>query len=459
MALDLARVAPSEIDQLDVELQASLDASQPCPDHRQQVDQCLTDLRTILHADVADPQPWQVAAFGSSVNGFVSRGGDIDVVAYQMLQDRSSLSDARTVLKKLKLAFSKQTTFIVKEALLHDRVRVPILKLRYAGKYDVDLSVNNISPLPNTRLLRRYGSLDRRVAELGVIIKMWAKNSGLCGAPNGYLSSYSFILMVIYFLQVTDVGMPCLQRNGDLFDDDGATKICSQELVDGWVMRETLAALIRAFFKFYASDFRWGREVVSIRLGRRVNSEATEFQLLSKRRDKRIHIEDPFIPERNLNDVLGGFGENDLWEGIRAADAFLDEGKFSEVLLSASSAPGSPERGWRGKSRGSWRRPTTYYPRWDTVKGSGYAANGHKLPRKRISTEHASGTVTGWHGKYGWIRPDTLVEHDGRQHSEDIFISMADISGRASLPVGHSCRFHIFCDERGLGADDCVLFE
>ena len=41
-------------------------------------------------------------------------------------------------------------------------------------------------------------------------------SSEVCGAPKGYLSSYSFSLMVIYFLQV-DQQLPCLpveeQRN------------------------------------------------------------------------------------------------------------------------------------------------------------------------------------------------------------------------------------------------------
>ncbi|CAK0876113.1 unnamed protein product [Prorocentrum cordatum] len=64
--------------------------------------------------------------------------------------------------------------------------------------------------------------------------------------------------------------------------------------------------LLRRFFSFYHCGFRRGGEVVSVRLGRRRNAAWPQLARLRGRHVPRLHIEDPFILERNLNCVLGG---------------------------------------------------------------------------------------------------------------------------------------------------------
>jgi DNA polymerase sigma len=42
-------------------------------------------------------------------------------------------------------------------------------------------------------------------------LKNWAKTVGIIGAPNGYLSSYALIMMIIAFLQSKQPPvLPCL---------------------------------------------------------------------------------------------------------------------------------------------------------------------------------------------------------------------------------------------------------
>lgn len=76
---------------------------------------------------------------------------------------------------------------------------------------DCDISLQNPLALANTRLLRAYSEIDPRVRELAFLIKHWAKSRHLNSPANGTLSSYGFILLLIHFLQASDVRrMYCL---------------------------------------------------------------------------------------------------------------------------------------------------------------------------------------------------------------------------------------------------------
>ena len=71
----------------------------------------------------------------------------------------------------------------------------------------------------------------------------------------------------------------------------------------------SLCELLQGFFNFYDSEYDWGNEVVSIRLGQRcdLTENADVFTALGRKERKSksyIHIEDPFDLERNLNCVL-----------------------------------------------------------------------------------------------------------------------------------------------------------
>jgi hypothetical protein len=71
--------------------------------------------------------------------------------------------------------------------------------------------------------------------------------------------------------------------------------------------------LLRGFFSFYATEFSWGNEVVSIRLGQRVSIDTHHFDSLARGKlnpNHAIHIEDPLDTYRNLNCVLDMDGLN-----------------------------------------------------------------------------------------------------------------------------------------------------
>mmetsp|Transcript_54409 Transcript_54409/g.117759 ORF Transcript_54409/g.117759 Transcript_54409/m.117759 type:complete len:415 (-) Transcript_54409:266-1510(-) len=242
----------------------------------------------------------RLAIFGSLACGLGTHGSDLDVT---IISNGGSLGmqtgqAAATELQRIKPVLVQNSRFSLVEDI--STARIPILKLRYEGKFDIDLSFNNTDAVQNTRLLQSYMHLDRAVRDLTMVVKLWAKGEGVCGAHGGNLSSYSFAQMVIYFMQVHPmVGMPCLPTWA--FDNQGAVMRRALAL---WNCPVPLQTLVYRFFQFYAHDFHWGAEVVSVRLGQRAGAQEPSFERLSGRCAVRLHIEDPFLLDRNLNVAL-----------------------------------------------------------------------------------------------------------------------------------------------------------
>lgn len=188
--------------------------------------------------------------------------------------------------------------------------RIPILKLRFAGSVDVDLSCQNYEAVRNSILLRGYTSLHPLVSDVILAVKLWAKSEKIVGAPSGHLSSYAWSLLAIYYLH-SCAGLDCL-------DVEVYTKkpvlVCAQH----WEPTLTLTELLVGFFRFYGWDFAWGSEVASIRLG--VRSSRTH-ELWRKHRNfssARLHLQDPFLLDRNLNCTLELENEAVVLERIQA---------------------------------------------------------------------------------------------------------------------------------------------
>eukprot|EP00927_Polykrikos_kofoidii_P024048 TRINITY_DN2194_c0_g2_i1.p1 TRINITY_DN2194_c0_g2~~TRINITY_DN2194_c0_g2_i1.p1 ORF type:complete len:193 (-),score=38.03 TRINITY_DN2194_c0_g2_i1:50-628(-) len=92
-------------------------------------------------------------------------------------------------------------------------------------------------------------------------------------------------------------------------------------------------------------------------------------------------------------------------------------------------------------------------------KGKGKRGpSGPHLARQRITQEPVTGEVIEWKGKYGWINPTVPVDHEkSARHQGKIFVSITDLVGGAQqLTAGSLCQFHVFVDDNGLGAEDCI---
>lgn len=78
--------------------------------------------------------------------------------------------------------------------------------------FQVDITVNNILAIVNTKLLRDYAAVDDRLLQLVFVVKLWAKRRQVNDSYRGTLSSYCYVLMCIHLLQQRSPPvLPCLQ--------------------------------------------------------------------------------------------------------------------------------------------------------------------------------------------------------------------------------------------------------
>eukprot|EP00930_Biecheleria_cincta_P056294 TRINITY_DN4243_c0_g1_i4.p1 TRINITY_DN4243_c0_g1~~TRINITY_DN4243_c0_g1_i4.p1 ORF type:complete len:404 (-),score=67.94 TRINITY_DN4243_c0_g1_i4:104-1315(-) len=309
----------------DDKLKALVESTDIEPEELEGCKACLRMLNSIVHHLGPD---WYIKPFGSSANGFGRKGSDLDVTCFLAgigEQDRPfAIQELQTRLVPL---LERHPQFELIEAVWS--ARVPILKMRFNGWLEVDLSCQNTEAILNTELLKAYARIHPAVKHLVVCVKLWAKAQGVSGAKAGHLSSYTLSLMSIYFMQVhPSLQLPCvptlefsLERPSPIFD------------FSGWRCPMTGAELLSRFFYFFANEFQWGTEVVSIRLGYRAQIASPEFAALSGHPFAwRLHIEDPFLLHRNLNCVLGDDQEVVLRSSISSASWDMSNWQIPQAL-------------------------------------------------------------------------------------------------------------------------------
>uniref|UniRef100_A0A673HV06 Terminal uridylyltransferase 4-like n=1 Tax=Sinocyclocheilus rhinocerous TaxID=307959 RepID=A0A673HV06_9TELE len=186
--------------------------------------------------------------------------------------------------------------------------KVPIVKFEHRQSgLEGDISLYNTLAQHNTRMLATYAAIDPRVQYLGYTMKVFAKRCDIGDASRGSLSSYAYILMVLYFLQQKQPPViPVLQ---EVFD--GST--VPQRMVDGWNAfffddldelrrrlpelyqnKETVGELWLGLLRFYTEEFDFKEYVISIRQRKRLTTFEKQWT------SKCIAIEDPFDLNHNL---------------------------------------------------------------------------------------------------------------------------------------------------------------
>jgi len=301
--------------------------------HRGTLTRCTEALERVLRS--LGPE-WQMKLFGSCANGFSTKDSDMDATCIKQGSDESS----QDLLGQVEQALKGSSNFEILETVMG--ARIPILKLRFDKKLECDLSCNNLETLNNTQLLLAYASLHPRVRELGILVKLWAKVEGVCGAVNGYLSAYALTVMAIYFLQVDEpCRLPCLPTHA--FSGVGRPNVPEFK----WSCELPLFTLLSRFFTFFTTEFRWGEEIVSVRLGRRVL--APECAQLRGVHTKRLHIEDPFLLERNLHCTLQNEQEWKFYAKLQEAAQTLQSGLVPPSLqCSLTPTDNDGQYGWGG---------------------------------------------------------------------------------------------------------------
>uniref|UniRef100_A0AAX7VSS3 polynucleotide adenylyltransferase n=1 Tax=Astatotilapia calliptera TaxID=8154 RepID=A0AAX7VSS3_ASTCA len=237
---------------------------------------------------------------GSSMNELGSRCSDADIClvikgncSFFLFQKKT---DALRVLGRL-LKLFKTLSYVERNQLI--RAKVPILRFREKGSdLEFDLNVNNTVGIRNTFLLRSYAYADLRVRPMILVVKKWARYNNINDASKGTLSSYTLALMVLHYLQtLSEPVLPSLQRDypesfNPLMNLDMVPE--GPKHIPPYISRNqsSLGELLLGFLKYYATDFSWDKQVISVR-------EARAFPKNNSKEwnNKFICVEEPF--ERN----------------------------------------------------------------------------------------------------------------------------------------------------------------
>ena len=267
-------------------------------------------------------------AYGSGANGFTMESSDFDLTI--ILPNPVPDSDQKCkILRQLEPLIRSQGYQI------EDRLsaRTPVLKCRHPSNIELDLSVGNLVAVRNSELLNTYAELDDRVRALGIILKYWAKKRQLADAAVGYLSSYSYIVLLIAYLQRTNPPLiPNLQADyygctRDMVEEHDCSfekNVQRYEEMTGR-NRATVGELLVGFFRHYGYELNWENACVTMRLPNNLNKADKSWRT-------GIAIEDPFEQNRNLGDVARKYQE--IIDEFKWAAYFLYRGAQFEDICS-----------------------------------------------------------------------------------------------------------------------------
>ncbi|XP_017289799.1 terminal uridylyltransferase 4 isoform X2 [Kryptolebias marmoratus] len=276
------------------------------PSHleQQKREQILAGLERFIRKEYNEKA--QLCLFGSSKNGFGFRDSDLDICMTLEGHETAEKLNCKEIIEGLAKVLKKHTG--LRNILPITTAKVPIVKFEHRQSgLEGDVSLYNTLAQHNTRMLATYAALDPRVQFLGYTMKVFAKRCDIGDASRGSLSSYAYILMVLYFLQQRQPPViPVLQ---EIFDG----KTVPQRMVDGWnafffddlaELRQRLSAcqpntesvgeLWLGLLRFYTEEFDFKEHVISIRQKKRLTTFEKQWT------SKCIAIEDPFDLNHNL---------------------------------------------------------------------------------------------------------------------------------------------------------------
>eukprot|EP00448_Togula_jolla_P021664 CAMPEP_0170588874 /NCGR_PEP_ID=MMETSP0224-20130122/11062_1 /TAXON_ID=285029 /ORGANISM="Togula jolla, Strain CCCM 725" /LENGTH=478 /DNA_ID=CAMNT_0010912619 /DNA_START=90 /DNA_END=1526 /DNA_ORIENTATION=+ len=163
----------------------------------------------------------------------------------------------------------------------------------------IDFSVNSATPLYLHKLVSICGSLDHRAESMILLVRRWAQDRGIAHATAGHLSDYAWALLTVFFLQVapgSDVVLPPITWESEI----EAPQTAPAE-AEGSALKST-AELLQEFFAFYAKDFDWENEAVSVRLAQRGGKQIPVHSVMDEVKNQAAPtIEDPFDPTKMLS--------------------------------------------------------------------------------------------------------------------------------------------------------------
>ena len=312
--------------------------------------------------------------FGSSANGFGFSTSDVDIALYASdflgsdsptaekmeemknsivlesiyedkgFQERESNNDSPgdflkilrpegLVVLKVAETIRKSNLFEAVETI--SSARVPVVKMIHKDtKLQCDIAIGNELAVHNTQLLNAYSNLNPASTLMIMCVKLWAKKRGIGDASNGFLSSYAWTLLALFYLQripskwnsggptipnlQTCDGDPVVDTKVDGFSIRYALRPASG--MERYCANASVGALLRGFFAFYGGVFNFQNDAITFEPvneeGNKVKAKPQtktmdKVELVIPKKPKavmrwRFSIIDPFELSHDLGTTLSG---------------------------------------------------------------------------------------------------------------------------------------------------------
>ncbi|KAK0730316.1 hypothetical protein B0H67DRAFT_548289 [Lasiosphaeris hirsuta] len=400
----------------------------------------------------------QVHLFGSSGNLLCSDDSDVDIcitTTWRGMENVCLIADFldRHGMKKV---------VCVKSA------KVPIVKM-WDPELNLacDMNVNNTLALENTRMVRTYVGIDDRVRQLAMVIKYWTRRRILNEAAfGGTLSSYTWICLIIAFLQVREPPiLPALHQLHDkkLLRKDGTRSEFADDLDKlrglGAKNKDSIAALLFQFFRFYAHEFDYDKHALSIRFGKLLTKVEKKWHLGN---NNMLCIEEPFNTMRNLGNTADDTSFRGLHMELRRAFDLISEGKFEECC-EQYVYPKEEERVWHKPTVGPRPilvRSSSQQQSARGGRGGRYRGNQH-IHRNGNSSRRASSSVAydtnGAFAQPAMAPPMTPQHYLWYQQANSQMGISQDLLSSSLLAAQENMQFHLFTHAQQLNQHAAIV--
>ena len=140
-----------------------------------------------------------VEPYGSIVNNFLTKNGDIDI---SIVPNNIRKDEFIKYLKEIEEEVVKEKKIAIESNSIYINSRYALLSIKDIDtNINIDITVHNLLPINNSKLIRLYSLFDQRFHILGLFLKHWVKINNINGAQKGFLSSYALLILIIHFLQ------------------------------------------------------------------------------------------------------------------------------------------------------------------------------------------------------------------------------------------------------------------
>ncbi|CAN9305086.1 unnamed protein product [Alternaria alternata] len=399
---------PNEDDKLSGDMRELYDRLVPKQEHEDTRARFIRKVERILQTEFPGTKI-MVHVFGSSGNMLWTSESDVDICI-------------QTPMKRL------EEMHPIAEALdkhgMERVVCIPAAKVRIVKVWDpelqlaCDINVNNVAAIENTRMIKTYIQLDDRVRPLAMIIKHWTKRRILNDAGiGGTISSYTWICLIINFLQTRDPPvLPTLHDLPDRALDETTGQPSLSSFADdidklrgyGDKNKESLGHLLFHFFRLYGHEIDYEKDTISVRQGKRIPREEKGWHPGGGQKEgvNRLCVEEPFNTERNLGNSADDYAWRGIHLEIRRAFDLLADGQQLDKACEQFDYP--PEE----KSNAIFKKPQSQKA---IITSSVPNRNGRGGPNTRggrggfnLKGQHGGSRRSSGSSNYGQGRPPFL---------------------------------------------------